>query len=301
MNDDARVAHRDAQRALAAIVGYTVIACATSFVAKTALDEIEPRALIMLRLGGASVLASLALVARRTSWHTLDWREVARMCGLGVLGVTVNQALFLRGLAESTPARSTLLYGLCPLLVLLLGRLRGTEPMTPVRLAGIVLAFGGVVLVLARRDGVGGTSLHGDLILLGGALAWSLYTSLGKPVLTRHDSFTVTAVGLVFGTLAFAPLGVPAVATMRVAGVSTAAWASLAFLIVFSSVVAYSLWYFAIRQLAPSRVAVFMNLQPPAVVLLAWMAGQEPMTGPFVAGTLLVLAGVRLAGHERAA
>ncbi len=282
--------------ALLAALGQTLIAVTTAFVARATLRVIEPYALLMLRLVGAALIIGLWALPRRP-WR-LPRRELTAMLGLGLLGVTVNQVCFLRGLAESTPARSSLLYALTPLFVFVLAQLRGHERFSAVRLAGIIAAFLGVGVVLADRQGFAGVSLRGDLILLLGVLGWAAYSALGRPVLLRHDALVVTAVALCGGTLAFMPVGVPAALALDFAAIPGWAWGAVAFMALASSVGGYILWYFAIRHLPASRVTIFMNLQPPLVVLVSWLALGEPITLTFVLGGLLVLAGVRLAVQQ---
>jgi drug/metabolite transporter (DMT)-like permease len=158
-----------------------------------------------------------------------------------------------------------------------------------------VLAFAGVALILAERDVVSGATLRGDLLVLLAVLAWSAYTAFGKSLLAAHGTLFVTGVGLVAGTVAFLPVGAPALARLDVGALSWAAWAGVFFLAALSSVAAYTLWYYAIARLPPSRVAVFMNLQAPLVVLTAWILWGERVTPAFVTGAALVLVGVRAA------
>jgi drug/metabolite transporter (DMT)-like permease len=291
-----RPAARSGDRlAYAAVLLQTAIAAATSLVAKATLALVPPFPLTMLRLILASVL--MALVVGR-GWRRLAAvppLELGQMVLLGALGITVNQGAFLRGLEESTPARSALLYALTPIVVLVVGRLRGRERLTPAKVVGLVLAFIGVALILLERDVVSGATLRGDLLVLLAVLAWSAYTAFGRSLLAAHGTLLVTGVGLVSGTVFFLPVGAPALAHLDLGQVPLAGWAGVVFLAAFSSVAAYTLWYYAIARLPPSRVAVFMNLQAPLVVLTAWLLWGERVSLAFVSGALLVLAGVRVA------
>jgi drug/metabolite transporter (DMT)-like permease len=279
--------------AIAAALGQTTIAVATSFIARATLRAIEPWTLILLRLAAGSVVTTLLVLPRRP-WR-LPRRDLWQMAGLGVLGVTINQTCFLRGLSESTPARTSLLYALTPLLVLIMAWLRGIERLSPRGLAGILTAFTGVALILSQRPDLAGTSIRGDLIVLVGVVSWAGYSALGKEILARHDVFVVTAVGLIAGTLAFVPFGLLPASLLDPGAVPLWAWGGVAFMATGSSIVAYVLWYYAIQRLPPSRVAIFMNLQPPLVVVVSWVLFDEPITAVFLAGAALVLAGVRLA------
>jgi drug/metabolite transporter (DMT)-like permease len=63
-------------------------------------------------------------------------------------------------------------------------------------------------------------------------------------------------------------------------------------MVLANTVVAYMLWYQAVRWLPASRVAVFNNLQPPLTVALGALAWGETVTMPFLAGASLALLGV---------
>jgi drug/metabolite transporter (DMT)-like permease len=281
--------------ALFAALGQTSIAVATSFIAKATLKEMPAMAVLMLRLAGASTIFVALFALKGVSLRGVPRRDVLAMVGLGLLGVTLNQACFIGGLAESTPSRSSLLYAMTPLCVLGLGALRGTEALTRAKLVGILVALGGVVLILSHRDDLAGASLRGDLILVGGVIAWAAYSALGKPVLQHYDAFMVTGVVVISGTLAFAPLGLYGLSQVELGEVSAQAWMGIAFMATISSVAAYLLWFFAIRHLPASQVAIFMNLQPPLVVLVSFVVFQQPVTLLFLGGALLVLLGVRVA------
>lgn len=221
------------------------------------------------------------------------------MALLGLLGMTLNQVLFLRGLFESTPGHASLLYALTPLFVLLIGVWRGLETMTGAKLFGIACAFAGVSLILFQQNRLAGAHLRGDVILMGGVVSWAAYSALGKPILARYDTSTVTGVSLFFGTLFLLPIALPELLATDLLTVPRLALWSVGYLVVFGSVLAYLFWYYAIRRLPPSRVAVFMNLQPPAVVLVSWLTAHEPITLMFLAGAAMVLLGVRAAALSR--
>ena len=90
-------------------------------------------------------------------------------------------------------------------------------------------------------------------------------------------------------------VGAPAAARQDWTALSAAGLAQLAYVILGATVAAYFLYYFAVSRLPPSKVAVFMYLQPLVALLLAFAVGGEPITTQMIAGSGLVLAGVVLA------
>src|SRR5262245_56493743 len=63
---------------------------------------------------------------------------------LGLVGVTINQGLFLAGLRRSISSHGALLYAATPIVVLSIALLRGQERASPRRVLGVALAFSGV-------------------------------------------------------------------------------------------------------------------------------------------------------------
>jgi drug/metabolite transporter (DMT)-like permease len=213
-----------------------------------------------------------------------------------VVAIPLNQGLFLAGLVHTTPGHAALLYALTPIFVFLLARWRLAEPATLPKLGGIALAFAGVVLVLAA----GGTrlaaegTLFGDLLVLLAVMAWAVFAVGGKRYAERYGAVLSTGVAVIFGTLIYLPFGVALSSVASFARLSPAGWASLAYLVLITSVVSYLLYYWALRRTEASRVAVWSNLQPVLTAPLAWALLGDPIGAGLLAGGAMVLSGVLL-------
>ncbi|MFN2549877.1 MAG: EamA family transporter, partial [Myxococcales bacterium] len=109
---------------------------------------------------------------------------------------------------------------------------------------------------------------------------------------------------LIAGTVLFLPLGLGSLLVREnradLARASRDAWWGVAYLIVITSVIAYLIWYWALKHLAAARVAVFSNLQPLATALLAHLFFGEQISFAFVLGACVVIAGVLLAQWKSA-
>ena len=296
------------KKGIAAVSLQTVFAIVTFFVAKDALATLDAAPLVLFRAGAAGLVLA-ALVPLGIGGARGDWRkgDLWRLAALGVLVVPVNQFLFFVGLKRTTAAHAALLYGLTPAMVLLLGVARRTETLTRTRVAGIVLAFAGAALVLsarvpeqvaaseiALRQRGGEDALLGDLVILVAVAAWALYTAYSRELVSRLGTVRATAGAMGLGAIAFVPFGLPSAAGVDWAAVPASVWLAILWLVVGSSVISYLAWYYAIRRLEPSRVAIFNNLQPLGTALVAWALGARPGPALF-AGGALVVAGVLLA------
>jgi len=225
-------------------------------------------------------------------------RDLLALAVLGVVAIPLNQGLFLTGLARTSAGHASLLYALTPVFVFLLARIRLGEPASPGKLAGIALAFAGVLVVLFARGAVSlagfGPGLAGDLLVLGGVLAWAVYVVGGKPYAERHGAIATTSLSVAFGSLVYLPFGIGLSRLDDLAALSRTGWLAIAYLVLLTSVLSYLMYYWSLARMEASRVAVWSNLQPVLTALLAWAVWGEQLTAPFVAGGVMVLAGVLL-------
>jgi len=272
----------------------TLISAGTFLVAKRSLQEIHPIAALASRFLLSGILFWLILLAvpGRAVPPRRAWKKALI---LGLLAGPLNQGLFFWGLSRSTPAHAALFYALTPAAVYLYSLQRGQERASPRKVAGIAIALSGVlVLLLGRGLRAAMGPLVGDLFILGGVAAWAVYTAEGKAFTAEHGAVRATAWSLIAASLWILPAAPFVLLPSQFANASAIALAGIVYMAVFTSVVSYSLWYFALSRLDASRVAVFSNLQPVMAALAAyWLLG-EPLNWEMAVGGLLVLLGVRV-------
>jgi drug/metabolite transporter (DMT)-like permease len=277
-----------------AMLLHVLISAGTFIVAKVALGQFDPPALAQIRF----VLATSALLTLHFArGGGLPRRsDLPALAFLGLIGTTLNQGLFLFGLARSTAAHGALLYAATPIFVLCLAVLRKQERLRARRALGVALAFTGVAILLFGRGlAFERAWLLGDALILLAVWAWALYTAKSRELVGRLGPTALTAWAMLLGTVFFLPLGVPALFAQDWTRVTAAGWASLAYVAFLTSVVSYLIWSWALARAEASRVAIFTNLQPIVTALLAWGFLHEPLTAAFAGATVLVLAGVALA------
>jgi drug/metabolite transporter (DMT)-like permease len=281
---------------MAAALGATLLWGMNFSAAKRVLQEVDPLAVAAARaLGGVVVFAALLLLLDGP--RGFAWARLKRAAPLGLLGVFANQILFIEGLKRTSAAHSAVLISLLPLYVLLLSVALGQERLNPWKGAGIATAFAGVVLV-ASEHGVrasGAATLRGDLITMCGGLSFAAYTVLGRPVVRDLGPLRSTALAFAGGGSAILLVAAPAAQRQDWRALSPAALSGLFYVVAGATVLAYLFYYLALDRLEPSKVAVFMYLQPIVAALVAYFVAGEALTPRFFAGGALILAGVLLA------
>lgn len=264
--------------------------------AKVLLTEIPPPAWAAIRL----VLAASILVAIHVlrGWAAIPWREHARLALFAFFGVVVNQICFIEGLSRTTPAHSSLLNTTIPVATLLFAVLMGRERLRRASAIGILLALTGV-LVLLRVDElqIRAEWFLGDVLTLVNASSFAFFLVISKDTIRRLGPRRATA-----GLLGWGALGALAYGGADVLALPGQVWtprivALAAYIVIFPTVLAYFLNYWALARVESSQVALFIYLQPILAGGLSVAFLGEVVTGRLIASAVLVFAGVLFASH----
>lgn len=259
-------------------------------VSKDTFDRIPPITLGALRLlvAGAALGISLAVTRR------LRWPGGASLLLAGVLLAGTMVVQFV-GTDLATASGGALLTTTTPLFIVPLAWGFLGERPTGATMAGIAVGMVGVAVAV----GVGVTldrSAWGPILLLASAAGWAGYTIASAPV-SRRDG---PLVAVTWATL----IAIPIVAALSL--FETARWltapysepatlASVAYLGLAASAGAWYLWNRGVAGLPAAVAGAFFFIQPVVGGALARLLLGERLDPAFVAGGLLILAGVLLA------
>jgi len=265
-------------------------------VAKVTLRYLDPVTLASFRVVLSAVIILPVYLIRPRRSTRITPSDVREFVKLGFFGVVVNQLCFTIGIHYTTVSHSSLIVGMGPIYVLLLAWLMGLEAITTNKLAGMAMAFAGVI-VLAGEHGfsLAGGSLVGDLIILSGSVGFAFYVVLGKKVAPRFESLEMNTFNYLTGAVLILPLAARQALMLDWRAVPWQGWAGLLFMAAFASVAAYLVYFWALKHVAASRIAAFSYLLPVIATLLGIAFLGEPVTRHLLIGGALVMGGVYLA------
>lgn len=158
---------------------------------------------------------------------------------------------------------------------------------------GLALAMTGaaVVMVANAAHGKGGTGdLTGAFMSIGAAACFAAYLLATEHVREELDTLTFSTIAVAGSVLTL--LVVCAVVDAPLSGFTTRTWAALLGLGLISQLGAYLGLAYALGQLPATVTSVGLLAQVPLTALLAVPLLGEPLTGPYLAGGALVLAGI---------
>lgn len=291
-----RTASRAAWAAAAASVFFGASVVATRYV----VPQTGPVVLAFVRYVVASTC--LLLMLGRRAFPTMPARDRVQTVLLGVLFFGVFPWSFSASLTHLPAAQVALIVATNPLVTLALSVWRGIEPLRARAVMGQLLAFAGLVVALApggngaiRTDA---TPWIGYLEIGITVLCGATYNVWSRPLLARYDAVAISAQSMLAGTVALAPLAIMQGLFTRLAAVTPSGWGTILFLGSFGGALGFGLWIWALRHSTPSRVAVFLGLNPMTAIALGVVLLGEPASVRLLAALAMVIGGIQLASRK---
>lgn len=259
------------------------------------LPHFPAGALVTVRVLGATVVL-LALNAVSGARWVRDRHDLLQLVILGMLGIAANQTLFLYGLKHTTAINATILVTTVPVFTVLGSVLTRREPPSWLKFAGIALAGAGAVYLIGPdRISLAPDVALGNAMIVLGMVCYAAYFLYSKPILRRYGSVTVSFYVMFFASFGVLPLGVGAAQEMKVAEISPAVWLTVAYIVVFPTILTYLLNLWALKRVSSNLVAVYIYLQPlfAAAVAPLVLPGENLTIRAAIAG-LAIFAGLAL-------
>lgn len=261
-------------------------------VSKLGMSSFDPFTFAYLRVLGAAIFLNLP---RYAPLPCADFRRVALY---SLLGVVINQSMFLAGLALTSAHVAAILITAVPVFTLGAAMVFGEERVTAMKVFGIALAAAGALTVVGG-EGFDGTtkSLFGDLLIIGNSLAYALFLVLSKADMARLSPQRVVARMFAIAAVLMLPIAALPMLRLQWRAVPASAWWSLAFVIAGPTIAAYLLNAWALAHTDSSLVAAYTYLQPVMTVVLAAMFLGERIRPVAIVAGVMIVAGVWLAGR----
>jgi drug/metabolite transporter (DMT)-like permease len=284
-----------------ALVAVQLIFGTWPIVAKVALRALPSTGLVAFRVAGAAV-ALVALLRARGRLVAPRRADLARLALYSLLGVVLNQFLFVKGLALSTVVNSTLLGTAIPVSTLVVGALLGYERLSVRSALGVVVAAAGVVyLIDPLRADLSGDKTLGNVLLVANTVAYGSYIAISQDVFRRYGALVSITWVFVLGCVVAVPFGGYYLADVPLAHLGRHVWLAVAYIILLPTVGAYYLNAWALERVAPSTVAVYVYLQPLVAYAVApiFLGAEERWTSRTFVAAALIFAGVAIVTLRR--
>jgi drug/metabolite transporter (DMT)-like permease len=218
------------------------------------------------------------------------------MLFLGFIGPGCYNTLSYLGLLSTQAMNGLVLNAAGPMFIALAAWILFRDRIEGVQLAGMIAGFAGVLLIVGKGDF--GALAHlgfnpGDILLIVGMVAWSIYTACFR-IRPRVSWQSFNFVSYAIAGIANVPFAMIEHSFGREMQANAVTFATIAYVAVFPSLLAYIFYNRGVELLGPARAGFYLFLVPVFGAILAMVALGERLHWYHAVGFTLIIAGVLL-------
>ena len=248
--------------------------------------------IVSIRITLAALIFCGILLIKDRAGFRISLKDIPLFLGLGLGSILFFTVCYFSAIAIMSLSTAAILLYTSPIWIMLVSMLFFHEKMNGRKLAALILAFGGCVLVSGISGG--GMTLSGILLGLGSGIGYGLYSILGTIALRRYSPYTVTTYTFVIAAMGSWVICQPAdmINRFKAAG-------SLSGLILFciltavvTAVIPFLTYTLGLRTVEAGRAGILANIEPLVATVIGMICFSEPLTILSGAGIVLILAAV---------
>ncbi|HEX2915096.1 MAG TPA: DMT family transporter [Chloroflexia bacterium] len=237
---------------------------------------------------GSLPLVFLALQPKRL--RLLKLADFGKLMLLGFFQTTLVFGINFFALTHVSAGLSSIILNTNPFFVAILAHFMiSGDKLTPQKVAGLLVGFSGVCILVLGGKGVGEVALYWPLLILLGAVAWGFSSILVKKFQFK-DMISLTAWQTFFGSLPLLALGFTFEQKPIDLNFTFIFWTAYAALIATSF--AWWLWYKLLSRYSASQISIFLFLSPVCGVISGVLILGESLGLNQVLGGILVATGI---------
>ena len=276
----------------------TIVWSGNFIVSREMVGALPPVTLAFLRwVAAVGFLLPFGIKAIHKDWAHLcqHWRYYLIA---SVIGISIFNTLYYIAAHYVSALNLSLIAITAPVFTLILSRIIWGEAISYKRAFGLLIVLGGILLLVARGDMQVLLSLSfawADLLALGGALSFAIYTLLlrSRPQGASQLTFLLTTFGL--GMLCLIPFVVWELASGAEVHLSTKVWLLILYIGLGPSLFSFWCWGMAIERIGASKASIIYYTLPLFCGVEAVIFLNEPILWVHYASGALILGGLYFA------
>jgi drug/metabolite transporter (DMT)-like permease len=292
--------HPDPSWKLKAALAFAAVYIAwgsTYLVIRIGSTELPPALFAGFRfLLAALLLTVMARIAgQRIPRTPREWRESAIV---GICMLATANGLVVWGERWVPSNQAALLVATAALWIAGFGTLGAKgHKLAPRTLVGLLVGFGGAIVLLLPTRGFSFDHFGGQLAILGSALAWSAGSIYAKRNHSNTALLAAAAVQSLIAGVFLTSIGLIAGEAARWTWSPTALW-TIGYLAVLGSCVGYFGYIWLVHNVNPAALGTYAYVNPAVAVLLGWLFLDESLDAAQWIGMIIILIGVVLVSRS---
>ncbi len=256
--------------------------------------SITPTTLIALRLTVSSSTLFIILAAFHRGFLRFRKTDAAAFLLFALFGVALQRISYFYAIDLTTPTVAAMLFYTYPVFVIIAASLfQKRERITVLQFCAIALTFLGVSLVVRIYDfSQLRLSLAGIVFGILSSILFAVYFLMAGKLRTTYSNLTITLFGDGISALALSPIIINGVS--QISQFPVQLWLIILAIGWVPSLLAYSLFSYALKYVKASRGTMLNVLEPIATAFLSAAFIGETFESLQIVGTVIALTGVLL-------
>lgn len=265
---------------------------------KIGLEQIPPLTMAFLRsIIAVAFLLIIVLIRKEGKMLYLIFKNNLIFCFFtGLTGVFLLNLFQNYSMERTSSSLASVLINVNPILILIFAIFFLQEKINKNKIIGIILGFLGMVFIVLVGQKITGIFTSrvfiGNLLAIGGAASWAVYSIINKKVSLKYSAFIITLTSFIIGAVLLFIASYSLEDFSMINNLSIKSWLAVFYLGIFGSGIAFLTWNLAIAKLDASKAAIFLYLIPVLTIIIGITFLHESLTIFNIIGAALILMGI---------
>lgn len=260
---------------------------------------IKPFGLNLVRVAVSSILLWILFFIRPTK-VVIRKEDIGRFLLCALLGITINQLLFVKGLSLTYSIHASLLMLTTPILITIMAAWLLKEKLNLFKITGLALGIGGAVILISSRENSGNANdvLLGDILVILNAIAYTFYFILVKPLMNRYNPVAIIRIIFTIGFFMMLPFCWQEYREINFSTFTPQAWLAISVISFTGTFLAYLFNIYGIKNLGASIAGAYIYSQPLFAAVIAMIFLNEGFTWMKILAAACIFLGVYLTNKK---
>ena len=265
--------------------------------------QFDGMSLSVVRIGGGAFLFLLFsfLPGRLTGDRKVESKDLLSFFLASVIMISANQGLFIIGIQYTSPVDTSVMCTLTPVFTLLFAALYLGNPLTPLKVGGVVIGLSGALIMAfsGKNMEIATNPLLGNSLCLAAQICAAIYYVFFLRIINKYPAFTIMKWMFLFSALTYIPCMWPFINhDISLSALDSSTILSLLYIIIFPTFLAYLIIPFSQKLLKPTVVSSYAYLQPVVSAVLASIMGLALFGWNRILASALIFIGVYLVSYS---
>ena len=255
----------------------------------------QPFAINIIRVAVTAVLLWILFIFNPVK-SLVKKKDYGRIFLCALMGVAINQLLFVKGLSLTYSIHASLLMLTTPILITILAVWILKEKLSAIKIAGLLMGISGAAILVTSKEHSGNASnvLRGDFLIIANAVAYTIFFILVKPLMISYNPIVIIRVIFTIGFFMMLPFCWQQYQQVNWQSFTPEAWLSLILVVFAGTFLAYLFNVYGIKILGAGMAGTYIYSQPFFAAAIAISFLGETITITKIIAAVFIFLGVFL-------